>query len=783
TPVTGGLPASNLGRIRLAIARGSQGKRIYALIDAKEEKDRGLYRSDDSAANWTKVSSDPRISGRGWYFGEIDVDPKNPDVVYSLNVSIYRSTDGGKNFTAIKGAPGGDDYHTLWIDPANPQRMINGSDQGVGVSVDGGNSWSSWYNQPTAQLYHVAVDNQFPYHVYGAQQDSGSVDTTSRGNDGSITFRDWHPAGAGESGYIVPDPADPNILYGGGTYGELFRYEKRTGQVEDISPNAIRTFGDISRSKLRFTWTSPLAFSSTKPSSKTPRALYFGSQFLLKSTDQGKSWQQISPDLTGSDPNVSREGPTTVENALARGYGVIYTIAPSPLDSEQIWVGTDTGLIHFTRDGGKTWSNVTPPGLKPWSKVSMIEPSHFDTETVYVALDRHRMDDTAPYFCRANRAVAFERHWDCRADGIPDGAYLRSVREDPVRQGLLFAGTELGVYFSIDDGNHWQPLQLNMPVVPVHDLVIKDNDLVVATHGRSFWILDDISPLRQLTSAVQTAPVHLFKPATAMRIRKSANTDTPLPPEVPAGENPPHGAVFYYYLKSSAQAPVTLEILDAAGNLVRRYSSADQSAPPPVSTAPFPVYWFRDMPVLSAAAGMHRFAWDLRYAQPAVAQPGFSMSTVFGQNVPTEPQGPQALPGDYQVRLTVAGQTFTQPFRLVMDPRVNATTAALQEQFTLERELSRALAEADAATQQIHSARVAGRISEDVEKMLQGTDADDATANAPPGLKQVSGTLAHLLNIVDSADTSPTSQESEAAAQTLTRLHTLIQQWETLKSR
>ncbi len=392
------------------------------------------------------------------------VDPKDSNTVYLPNVSLYRSSDAGKTFEAIKGAPGGDDYHALWIDPSNPQRMIFGSDQGVGVSVDHGRSWSSWYNQPTAQFYHVAVDNQFPYHVYGAQQDSGSVETTSRGNDGSITFRDWHPAGAGESGYIVPDPSDPNIVYGGGTFGELFRVDRRTGQSQIIAPEAVRSFGNPNP-ELRFTWTSPLAFSP-----QDPRVLYFGSQYLLKSIDRGNSWQKISPDLTGTDPKASQEGPTTVENAMQRGHGVIYAIAPSPLKAGLIWVGTDTGLLHITHDGGKTWSTATSHSR--WGKISTIEASHFDAETAYVAVDRHRMADIAPYFCRVTK---YGKNWECSRDSIPNGAYIRVIREDPVRKGLLFAGTELGVYFSFSETNHWEPLHLNMPVTPVHDLLIKDN--------------------------------------------------------------------------------------------------------------------------------------------------------------------------------------------------------------------------------------------------------------------------------------------------------------------
>jgi photosystem II stability/assembly factor-like uncharacterized protein len=774
-PMTGGgLPGGDWGRVGLAVARGTRGQRVYALVDTKEG---GLFRSDDAGQSWTLVSSkDPRVRQRLWYFGEVAVDPKDPDTVYLPNVSLFRSHDGGRNFEALKGAPGGDDYHSLWIDPANPRRMIFGSDQGVGISVDGGGSWSSWYNQPTAQIYHVAVDNQFPYHVYGAQQDSGSVETTSRGNDGSITFRDWHPVGAGESGYIAPDPTDPNIVYGGGTYGELFRYDKRTGQAENIAPEAIRNFGrDPAKAEYRFTWTSPLVFSP-----QDSHTLYFGAQYVLKSTDQGNSWQKISPDLTGTDPNASRQGSLTPEGAKARGHGVVYTIAPSPVDARVIWAGSDTGLIHVTRDAGKTWRNITPSSFIAYTKPSFIEASHFDVGTAYTAVDRHRLGDVGAEIVMTRD---FGISWKRINAGIPDGAYVRVVREDPQRKGLLFAGTELGVYFSRDDGDHWQPLRLNMPVVPVHDLVIKDGDLVAATHGRSFWILDDISPLRQMSSEIEGASAYLFKPATAMRIRASTNHDTPLPPEVPAGENPPPGAIFYYYLKSRAQAEVNLEVLDAGGKLVRAYSSNDKpssAAQPP----PFPSYWLRPPGRLSAAEGMHRFLWDGRYAPPPTRNPGYSMSTVFGRSVPLEPEGAQALPGRYQVRLSVDGKVVsTQPFELVMDPRVKATAEDLSRQFELEDRLSQALETAEKAIDEIHAARAAARISEEQESRIVGRRNPGGLEEEQAGstLTSITGSLRQLMTDVDSADAAPTIQEARAAEATLAELKTVLAMWEKMK--
>ncbi|HET9181372.1 MAG TPA: hypothetical protein VFP59_04495 [Candidatus Angelobacter sp.] len=784
-PVTGGgLPTSDLGRIGLAVARGTQGKRVYAMIDAPD-KQRGLYRSDDAGSTWRRVDSDPRISGRGWYFGEIDVDPKNPDTIYSLNVTIYRSQDGGKTFTGIKGAPGGDDYHTLWINPSTPRIMIFGSDQGVGVTLDGGKTWSSWYNQPTAQMYHVSVDNQFPYHVYGSQQDSGSVDTTSRSNDGSITFRDWHPGGAGESGYMAPDPKDPDIVYGGGTYGELYRYNKRTGEEQAIAPEAVRSFGgDPTKSAFRFTWTSPVVFSPLDS-----HTIYFGSQSVLKSTDQGSTWQKISPDLTGTSPNTSTQGALTPENAIQRGHGVVFTIAPSPVAAGEIWAGSDTGLIHLTRDGGKTWNNVTPPRLPIWSKISLIEAGRFAAGTAYAAVDRHRMNDLTPWIYRTHD---FGKTWARINSGIPNGAYVHAVREDPVRKGLLFAGTELGVFFSINDGDSWQPLHFNLPVTPVRDLVIKNADLVIATHGRSFWILDDISPLRELNPAMASSPAHLFKPATAMRIRPSTNHDTPLPPEVPAGENPPPGAILYYYLKSPAKAEVKIEILDATGHVVSAYSSNDQPWTPPVPP-PFPDYWFQPPQQVSTQAGMHRFIWNTRYTQPNFTSPlargvQYSMSTVAGRNVAHEPEGPYALPGNYQVRLTVDGKTYTQPLKLIMDPRVQASPADLQKQFALEMRISNALAQADQALAEITQLY---KSNPSQDKLAQLAEIQPRNAGSPgvprpakgPSLGSVASNLGQLMVAIGSVDAAPTITQTRAAEQTLQQANQLLQRWRAINGK
>ncbi|HXZ28303.1 MAG TPA: hypothetical protein VEG08_09940, partial [Terriglobales bacterium] len=497
--LTQGLPTEGLGRIGVAVAP-SDPNRVYALVDAK---DGGLYRSDDAGRTWTRASNEARTWGRGWYFGVVEVDPKNPDVVYVCNTSVYKSVDGGKNFTAFRGAPGGDDYHGLWIAPDDPQRMIVSSDQGTIVTLNGGQTWSSWYNQPTAQLYHVATDQRFPYWIYGAQQDSGTIAVPSRTDYASITGHDWGPVALGESDMVAPDPLHPGIVFG----GTVDRYDVATSQGQDVSPTIGRP------GTFRRTWTLPLVFSSADP-----HKLYFSHQFLYRSTNGGRSWEQISPDLTREDPGVPANlDPVTAGYGLASPRkGVIYSIAPSPLSPNLLWVGTDDGLIHRSSDDGKHWSDVTPKELTAWSKVATLEASHFDEKVAYAAVDRHRLDDYRPYIYRTHDGG---KTWQMVAKSIPADSFVNVVREDPLRAGMLYAGTELGIYVSFNDGDDWQPLQFNLPVSSVRDITIHGDDLVVATHGRSFWILDDITPLREAKAELAAEPVHLFKPATALRIR------------------------------------------------------------------------------------------------------------------------------------------------------------------------------------------------------------------------------------------------------------------------
>jgi photosystem II stability/assembly factor-like uncharacterized protein len=746
-----GLPSADWGRAGIATVRSV----VYLLLDVLKGNEGGLYRSDDRGSTWRRVSNDKRTFGRQWYFGEVTVDPNNTEIVYAPNVSLYKSTDGGKTFTALKGAPGGDDYHFLWLDPDDPARMITATDQGTVVSVDGGKSWTSWYNQPTAQFYHVTTDNQFPYYVYGAQQDSGTVATTSRSDYGSITYRDWYSIGAGESGYIAPDPSDPNTVYGGSTYGRLFRFDKRTGQSQDISPTAVQEWATpITEKKLRFTWTSPVVFSP-----QDPKTLYMGAQYVLRTRDRANSWQQISPDLTGCDvahaPSRVREE-VSVSNAAQRCYGAVYTIAPSPVDANVIWAGTDTGRIFLTRDGGKTWNDLTGRDLQPWSKISMIEASHHHAGTAYAAVDRHRLDDYTPYI---HVTHDFGKSWREITSGISGPAYMHAVREDPKRKGLLYAGTETGVYVSFNDGRNWLPLKLNLPVAPVHDLVVHEDDLVIGTHGRSFWILDNLTPLRQITPHLEDDRAHLFAPQTAIRVRSDVGHDTPLPPEEPAGQNPPSGAILDYYLAQPVKE-VTLEIIDGSGKLVRRFSSADKPFEPDKNVA-FPSAWFVAPTRIETSAGEHRFVWDLRYPDPPSLRKNYDGSAVYVAGVRGLPRGPLVLPGKYEVHMTVDGKSYSQRLMVTLDPRLKVTTADLQKQFELEMQIAAAMRQAYAAMQQ------------------RGQVPSPNQEQAPPQgdtLARTLSNLATLLEVVDTADAAPTQQAQEAWQEQRAKLNRLLQQ-------
>jgi photosystem II stability/assembly factor-like uncharacterized protein len=658
-----GLPSTQWGRSGVAVAAG--GRRVYLLADAGSES--GLYRSGDAGLNWTRVSADSRITSRAWYFSGITVDPKNADRVYVPNVALFLSTDGGAHFAPLKGAPGGDDYHILWVDPTEPRRMVLGSDQGTNVSVDQGQTWSTWYNQPTAQMYHVTADNRFPYSVYGAQQDSGSAAVPSRTDHGTIDARDFFSVGGGESGYVAVDPKDANTVYLGDTLGTVTRMDRRTGQTQIVTPWPARNggpFGSISIQKYRFPWTPPLLFSPTEPDT-----LYYGAQVLLKTTDGGLTWQEISGDLTGDtrkDKSAAPDVPVTTENARELGFGVIYAIGPSPLAKGMIWAGSDTGLIHLTRDGGKTWQNVSPPALTRWSKITGIEASHFDPAEAWATVDRHRLEDDRPYLYRTRD---YGRTWALVVNGLSEPAYLHSVKEDPRRKGLLYAGTELGVAVSFDEGDHWQPLQLNLPTVGVRDLLVHGDDLVIATFGRGFWILDDIALLRQIdeNTAARTA---LFKPADAIRVNPPQFIGTPVSLEEPQAKNPPNGAILDFYLQTAGEA--TLEIVDAKGDVVRQFSTKDPL--PPRKPGAIADAWLEPPAHLTGRAGMNRMVWDLRYPAPEVGGDDDWLP---------DAAGPQVLPGTYTVRLTAGGRTISQPLRVVLDPRSKATPLEVQRQFEL----------------------------------------------------------------------------------------------------
>jgi photosystem II stability/assembly factor-like uncharacterized protein len=797
-----GLPEGDWGRVGVDVA--PDGKRVYALIEVKrsearksDSKKSGLYRSDDGGNTWVLANADPRLTSRAWYFNRVTIDPQNRDVIYVPNVALYRSEDGGKTISVVRGAPGGDDYHQLWIDPKNSASMVLGTDQGTTISLDRGRTWSSWYNQPTAQLYHVTTDNQFPYVVYGAQQDSGSAAVVSRTDHDQITPRDWFPAGPSESGYLVVDPSDPNIIYLTGTFGTVARFNKRTGLSQDIAPwPAIAFDAEINQRKYRDPWTPALALSPVDPA-----ALYLGTQYVMRTVDGGLHWETISPDLTGANrdardtrdeedkKNSKPPSPPTLEEAKRAGYGVVFAIAPSPLNRDLIWAGSDTGLIHLTRDGGKNWKNVSPQGLSDWSKISLIEASHFDPGVAYAAVDRSRLDDQTPYIYRTRDYGAT---WQLITNGITAPAFLRAVREDPQSKGLLFAGTEFGVYVSFDDGDHWQSLQLNLPITSVRDLTIHGDDLVIATHGRSFWILDNMTPLRQVLEARRASGPWLYRPATAVRIDNDSFSGTPLPPEEPTAENPPSGAVIDYFLPSSASA-IRLEVFDAQQNFVRKFSSEDPVGKHPL--LPVAERWFPKPEVLEKTTGMHRFVWNLTW--------GSSGGPSADEDAEMHnPSGPKAVPGVYQVRLTVDGKVQNQSLKVIMDPRSPATPEVLAQQLKWGRQIfgetveaRRALAEIGSVQKQLADIQQKlgqqkpGAPSSELKSALAEVESaigkiltnKEHAAERAPGLQDAYADLASALRVVESGDRAVPSQAIAVYEESSQQVKARIAEWAQFK--
>jgi photosystem II stability/assembly factor-like uncharacterized protein len=767
--ITNGLPTpeQGLGRIGFCIAP-SDSKRMYATVDAG--KFGGIYRSDDAGESWTIINSDSRYWSRGSDFAEVKADPKNADIVYSANVVTWKSVDGGKTWNAFRGAPGGDDYHRIWINPNNTDIILIASDQGAIITVNGGQTFSSWYNQPTAQFYHVSTDNAFPYNVYSGQQESGSVGIASRGNDGQITYREWHPVGAEEYGYVAADPLDANIIYG----GKISRHDKRTGQTQNIAPEAVRS------GKYRFIRTAPVLFN---PIDK--KTLYYAGNVLFKTMNGGNSWQIISPDLSRENYETPSSVGIYTSNDMKTmpRRGVIYTVAPSYKDINTIWCGTDEGLIHVTRDGGKTWKNVTPPEITSWSKVSLMDASHTDANTVYAAVNRIRCDDMRPHIYKTNDGGKI---WKEIVNGLPNDP-INVVREDPLHRGLLFAGSERAVYVSFDEGEHWQSLRLNMPATSIRDLVIKDDDLVIGTHGRSFWILDDITPLRQLTNQLINQSTILYKPQTAYRVRWSMYPDTPVPQEEPAGQNPPDGAMINYFLKENAKN-VSLEIIDAKGKLVRKYSNADTLYK--IGDVNIPHYWIRPQHILSATTGSHRFMWDMKYA-PLNIEPAYPISATY-MNTEPEQTAPWVIPGGYTARLTVDGKIIEQSFTVKMDPRVKTSAASLQQQHDLSIQCYTARKECMKILEEIrlYRLRLQGQITNATVSVADDLNKKDKAAAALEHTAQVSSEISFdrleaaftsVFNNLQETDMPATSQTVAAFYEAQKSLLTLKKKWDELR--
>ncbi|MFZ0297582.1 MAG: hypothetical protein WAM13_04480 [Candidatus Sulfotelmatobacter sp.] len=780
-----GLPKGPYGRIGIAV--GANSERVYALIEA-HNPDGGLYRSDDGGETWEIVNPSHSLWQRPWYYMHIIADPRDENTIYIMDVDAYKSTDGGHLFNKIK-IPHGDN-HGLWIDPRDTRRMIASNDGGVTVTLDGGKNWTREDNQPTAQFYHVITDSAVPYRVYGAQQDSGTVAIASRSDDGSIDRSDWYDVGGGEAGYIAPYPPDPNIVYAADYQGNITRFDKHIGQVKSITeqPELSDAYGAVNLEH-RFQWTAPVLISHYDPNT-----LYHGGERLFKTTDGGVHWTAISPDLTRNDKSKQHVsgGDITLDDSGTEYYDTIFVVAESPLTKGLLWVGTDDGLIQITRDEGKNWTNITPKDLPEWSRISQIEASPFDAATAYVAVDRHQNDDLRPYIYKT---TDYGQSWTKLNNGIPEGSFVRAVREDPKKRGLLYAGTENGVYVSFNDGADWRSLKLNLPTTPVHDLVIKDNDLVIATHGRAFWILDDVSPLRQFSDDVAKQDVHLYTPAPAYRIQagKPAEHDS----LKGTGQNPPTGAVIYYYLKDAPKpgTDTKLEILDASGKVIRKYSSTELER---LDEPPDPDDKKQEKEI-KPEAGLNRFVWDLRYEE-AHHVPGYYLWAYDAGAL-----GPVAVPGQYQVRLTVGGgESQVAPLEVKLDPRVKVSPTDLAQQFALQMQIQEELNRVYDTVNQIQDVRsqVSGlkrRLPEnastkpivssadDLDKKLVAVrdqlvnltiSADEDSLAYPP---QIDAKFAFLAMDVGIADSAPTEAEQREFEKLKRQNGELLSRWDDLQ--
>lgn len=797
-----GLPKGIKGKIGL-VASPARSGRVWALIEHREG---GLFLSDDYGQTWEKVSGRDILWTRSWYYMHVVADTHDPETVWIMNYSLWKSTDGGRNFTEVT-TPHGDN-HDLWIDPVNPRRMIEGNDGGACVTFNGGDSWSTIYNQPTAQFYHVAVDSQFPYRVLGTQQDNTSISVPSQSRHGAISWQECYVAGTGESGHITTHPDDPNLVFVGaigssaGGGAALQRYDHRTGQIRlvNVWPEATLGYGSKDH-KYRFHWTFPIAFSP-----HDSKVLYTTANVVFRSLDQGSSWKAISPDLTRADPSTLEPsgGPVNLDALGAETYATIFAFAESLLEKGLLWAGSDDGLLHVSRDNGKTWTNITPKNLPEWTMISMIEPSPYQAGTAYFAGTRYKLDDYEPYLYKTTN---YGKTWKRINNGIPDDDFTRVIRADPVREGLLYAGTETGLYISFDDGASWESFQLNLPVSPIHDLVVKNDDLVVATHGRSFWILDDLSPLRQFSDRSTQSVAYLFQPRDTYRLspglfeglfesapgknyslafgNSEVYTETKTPENavirkfLDAGANPPKAVIVTYFLKKKPKEKISLAFLDSQGNLIKEFFSkaeatvADISPENKPTDEPEPTPEEKTQLRITTSVGMNRFLWDMRYAD-SLKMDGEDISASLVR-------GPLVVPGTYQVRLTVGKQTFTQTFDVLSDPRVTTSQADLVAQRDLLLQIRDKMSETNHAINQIECLK---QQADEWAKRAEGHSGADSIKDAAkalkdklkvieealivPGLKhqhqtinygvRLAAKLANLTPVVSSADFAPTQQ-------------------------